>query len=86
LTAAFANRATFDNYQVHRVVPETQEQLNILKDLEDDTNGVRILCKGGVFIGNTSKIVNVNLFTNRDTFRYTEIGFPCLRNNIHYKT
>lgn len=43
LTAAFANRATFDNYQVHRVVPENQEQLNILKNLEDDPNGVRIL-------------------------------------------
>ncbi|PNF39274.1 Zinc carboxypeptidase A 1 [Cryptotermes secundus] len=40
LTTAFANRATFDNYQVHRVVPENQEQLNILKDLEDDPNGL----------------------------------------------
>jgi hypothetical protein len=56
LTAAFANRATFDNYQVHRVVPENQEQLNILKDLEDDPNGVRILCEEGLFIGNTRKL------------------------------
>lgn len=64
LTAAFANRATYDNYQVHRVVPENQEQLNILKDLEDDPNGVRILCQEVVFIGNTRKIVNVHLFTN----------------------
>lgn len=40
LSAAFANRATYDNYQVHRVLPDNQEQLNILKHLEDDPNGL----------------------------------------------
>jgi hypothetical protein len=45
VSAAFANRATYDNYQVHRVVPENQEQLNILKDLEDNPNGVGMLCQ-----------------------------------------
>lgn len=59
LTTAFANRATFDNYQVHRVVPENQEQLNNLKDLEDGPNGVCILYMEGVFIRNNSEIVNV---------------------------
>jgi hypothetical protein len=58
LPAAFADRATYDNYQVLRVLPENQEQLNILKDLEDDPNGVRMLCQEGVFFGNTRKTVN----------------------------
>jgi hypothetical protein len=65
VSAAFANRATYHNYQVHRVVPENQEQLNILKDLVDDPNGVRMLCQEVVFIVNTRKVVDVMLFTNR---------------------
>jgi hypothetical protein len=45
------------------VLPENQEQLNILKDLEDDPNGVRMVCQEGVFIGNTRKTVNIKLAT-----------------------
>jgi len=44
VSAVFADRATYYNYQVHRLVPENQEQLEALKDMEDDSNGVRIRC------------------------------------------
>ncbi|XP_021942856.1 zinc carboxypeptidase-like isoform X2 [Zootermopsis nevadensis] len=40
VSAVFADRATYHNYQVHRVVPENQEQLKVLKELEDDPNGL----------------------------------------------
>jgi len=43
LSAVIADRATYHNYQVHRVVPENQEQLKALQDLEAETNGVSIL-------------------------------------------
>jgi hypothetical protein len=42
LSAVIAEKATFHNYQVHRVVPENQEQLKALRDLEDELNGVSI--------------------------------------------
>jgi hypothetical protein len=38
-----AEKATYHNYQVHRVVPENQEQLKTLQNLEAALNGVSIL-------------------------------------------
>jgi hypothetical protein len=43
LAAANADRATYNNYQVRRVVPENQDQLEVLKELENSQNGVRLL-------------------------------------------
>jgi hypothetical protein len=40
VAAVFADRATYHNYQVRRVVPENQEQLRILRELESESNGV----------------------------------------------
>jgi hypothetical protein len=51
VSAVFADRATYHNYQVRRVVPENQEQLEALKGIEDDPNGVRILCLEAVING-----------------------------------
>jgi hypothetical protein len=41
LAAVNADRATYNNYQVRRVVPENQEQLEVLRELEKSPNGVR---------------------------------------------
>jgi len=43
LSTVMAERATYHNYQVHRVVPENQEQLKTLQNLEAALNGVSIL-------------------------------------------
>jgi hypothetical protein len=43
LSTVIADRATYHNYQVRRVVPENHEQLKALKDLEAEPNGVSIL-------------------------------------------
>jgi hypothetical protein len=40
VSAVLADRATYDNYQVRRVVPENEEQLKVLRDLEKEPNGV----------------------------------------------
>jgi len=42
LSTVIADRATYHNYQVRRVVPENQEQLKALQDLETEPNGVSI--------------------------------------------
>jgi hypothetical protein len=42
LSTVVADRATYLNYQVHRVVPENQEQLKALQNLEAEPNGVSI--------------------------------------------
>jgi hypothetical protein len=42
LSTVTADRATYPNYQVHRVVPENQEQLKALQDLKAALNGVSI--------------------------------------------
>ena len=34
-------KATFENYKVYRVVPETQEHLKLLHKMEDSADGVR---------------------------------------------
>jgi hypothetical protein len=49
VSAVFADRATYHNYQVHRVVPENQKQLEGLKNMEQDPNGVCIPCPKFVF-------------------------------------
>jgi hypothetical protein len=43
LAAVHADRATYDKYQVRRVVPENQEQIEVLRELENNQNGVRWL-------------------------------------------
>jgi hypothetical protein len=43
LSTVFADRATYHNYQVRRVVPENQEQLEALTELENNPNGVSCL-------------------------------------------
>jgi hypothetical protein len=43
LSTVMAERATYPTYQVHRVVPENQEQLKTLQTLEAALNGVSIL-------------------------------------------
>jgi hypothetical protein len=43
LAAVHADRATYDKYQVRRVVPENQAQLEVLRELENSPNGVRYL-------------------------------------------
>jgi hypothetical protein len=43
LSTVFADRATYHNYQVRRVFPENQEQVQALRELEDNPNGVRDL-------------------------------------------
>ena len=43
LSTVIADRATYQNYQVRRLVPENQEQLKALQDLEAEPNGVSIL-------------------------------------------
>jgi hypothetical protein len=43
LSTAFADRATYSNYQVRRVFPENQEQLEVLSELEKNPNGVSCL-------------------------------------------
>jgi hypothetical protein len=43
LATVHADRATYDKYQVRRVVPENQEQLEVLRELEKYPNGVRWL-------------------------------------------
>ncbi|GFG31000.1 hypothetical protein Cfor_07987 [Coptotermes formosanus] len=40
LSTAFADRATYSNYQVRRVFPENQEQLEVLSELEKNPNGL----------------------------------------------
>ncbi|PNF39276.1 Zinc carboxypeptidase A 1 [Cryptotermes secundus] len=40
LAVVHADRATYDKYQVRRVVPESQEQLEVLRDLEKNSNGL----------------------------------------------
>jgi hypothetical protein len=51
VSAVFADRATYYNYQVRRVVPENQEQLKVLNDLEAEPNGVSIFCLKAMFTG-----------------------------------
>jgi len=41
LSTVIADRATYHNYQVRRVVPENQEQLKALQDLETEPNGLQ---------------------------------------------
>jgi hypothetical protein len=43
VSAVLADRATYQNYQVRRVVPENQEQLEVLRELENNPNGVSLL-------------------------------------------
>jgi len=43
LSTVTADRATYPTYQVLRVVPENQEQLKTLQNLEAALNGVSIL-------------------------------------------
>jgi hypothetical protein len=40
VSAVFADRATYHNYQVRRVVPANEEQLKVLRELENEPNGV----------------------------------------------
>jgi uncharacterized membrane-anchored protein YitT (DUF2179 family) len=40
LSTVIADRATHHNYQVRRVYPENQEQIEILRELENNPNGV----------------------------------------------
>jgi hypothetical protein len=43
LSTVIADRATYDNYQVRRVYPENQKQIEVLKELENNPNGVSCL-------------------------------------------
>jgi hypothetical protein len=56
VSAVLADRATYHNYQVRRVVPENQEQLKVLKDLEAEPNGVSIFCLKAMFIGKSRQL------------------------------
>jgi hypothetical protein len=40
LSTVIADRATYHNYQVRRVYPENQEQIEVLRELEKNPNGV----------------------------------------------
>ena len=40
LSTVIADRATYQNYQVRRVYPENQEQIEVLRELENNPNGV----------------------------------------------
>lgn len=40
LSTVIADRATYHNYQVRRVYPENQEQIEVLRELENKPNGV----------------------------------------------
>lgn len=39
---ASSEKTSFENYKVFRIVPSTQEQLNVLKQLESSILGVSI--------------------------------------------
>lgn len=66
LSTVIADRATYHNYQVRRVVPENQEQLKALQDLEAEPNGVSILfLKATYIVSEIKEVINAQLFTNR---------------------
>ena len=44
LSTVTAEKAKFYNYQVHRLVPVNEQQLNALRELEENPNGVRYTC------------------------------------------
>jgi len=41
-----ADRATYHNYQVRRIYPENQEQIEVLRELENNPNEVLYLFVG----------------------------------------
>jgi hypothetical protein len=43
LSTVIADRAAYHNYQVHRAYPENQEQIEVLRELENNPNGVSLL-------------------------------------------
>lgn len=96
VSVVVADRATYHNYQVHRVVPENQEQLQVLKDLEAQPNGVSIFCITAMFVGKSRMLYGVQLLTNQRYLLYSEIHivfFPifkeylpsCPSSNYEYK-
>jgi hypothetical protein len=40
LSNIISDRATYNNYQVRRLYPENQEQIEVLRELENNPNGV----------------------------------------------
>ena len=82
LSTVIADRATYHNYQVRRVVPENQEQLKALQDLEAEPNGVSILVlKATYIVSEIKEVINAQLFTNR---RITEPPSPQKFSFIQY--
>jgi hypothetical protein len=86
VSAVLADRATYHNYQVRRVVPESQEQLKALKDLEDEPNGVCILCTENVYWEYQGSYGRNDTHKSKIHVGIQKLFFSLLQKNIRYWT